>query len=180
MKQIAFFFFLLLVGVATAPGQSPYAGERDRSVKSLSPEDIASLSAGKGMGFAKLAELNHYPGPKHVLELADVLQLSPAQVSATEELFRVMQSNAISLGEKLVAAETSLDHDFRQGTIDADSLRQALDDIGKIRSQLRYVHLEAHLRQKNLLTPDQVAMYDEARGYGRATHSHSDTATHHE
>jgi len=180
MKQIAFLVLSMLVGVTTASGQSPYTGEQDQSVKSLSPEYIASLRAGKGLGFAKLAELNHYPGPKHVMELAEVLQLSPAQVSATEELFREMQRNAVSLGEKLVAAETNLDHDFQQGTIDADSLAQSLDNIGKIRSQLRYVHLEAHLRQKNLLTPDQVAMYDEARGYGRATHSHSDTATHHE
>ena len=47
--------------------------------QALSPEDIQGLLEGRGMGLAKAAELNSYPGPKHVLEMADALELTPEQ-----------------------------------------------------------------------------------------------------
>ena len=37
---------------------------------------MADLRAGRGMGLALAAELNGYPGPAHVLELADKLDLA--------------------------------------------------------------------------------------------------------
>lgn len=78
----------LISGISLAAAQSPYAGEELRSIKSMSPQKIESLLSGRGMGFAKLAELNHYPGPKHVLELADDLDLTPSQVSETKSTLR--------------------------------------------------------------------------------------------
>ena len=39
-------------------------------IKSLSQDDQSALLAGRGMGLARPAELNGYPGPAHVLELA--------------------------------------------------------------------------------------------------------------
>jgi len=179
MKQITVLFLTILSGTSLAADQSQYAGEEFRSIKSLSAEQIESLKTGKGMGFAKLAELNHYPGPKHVLELADALQLTPSQVAETEDLFKEMQLNAISLGKKLLQAEMNLDHDFSRGTVNTDSLKNTVGDIGSIRAQLRYVHLEAHLRQKGLLTQEQIAKYDEIRGYGHAIHSHNGHAKNH-
>ena len=49
---------------------SPYAGQQARQVKALSKAEIEGLLAGRGLGYAKAAELNHYPGPRHVLDLA--------------------------------------------------------------------------------------------------------------
>jgi hypothetical protein len=46
---------------------SPYAGQQTRAIKALAPEDLAALRNGEGMGMAKAAELNGYPGPAHVL-----------------------------------------------------------------------------------------------------------------
>jgi hypothetical protein len=43
-------------------GHSPYAGQEKREIKALSAEDIEGYLTGQGMGFAKAAELNHYPG----------------------------------------------------------------------------------------------------------------------
>lgn len=43
------------------------------------------------MGLAKAAELNGYPGPLHVLELAVDLSLTAEQKAATETLFKSMQ-----------------------------------------------------------------------------------------
>jgi hypothetical protein len=62
----------LLAGALLADSRAnPYADQQTRSIKSLSEEDIAALLNGEGMGMAKAAELNGYPGPKHVLTLAN-------------------------------------------------------------------------------------------------------------
>ncbi len=165
MKGILSFILAVTPGVILASDQSAYAEEEHRSIKSLSVAEVKSLRSGEGMGFAKLAELNHFPGPKHVLELADDLELTPSQLVATEVLFAEMQLNAVALGGQLLEAEADLDRDFERGALSPESLESALFEIGKIRAQLRYVHLEAHLRQKALLTSEQVAKYDAARGY---------------
>lgn len=150
--------------VATAH-ESPYSGEEQRQVASLSEIEIASLQRGDGMGFAKLAELNHFPGPKHVLDLAEQLGLTASQVAATRMLYEEMHRTAVSFGEQLVQAEAQLNGTFKDGSVSAQSLEAALLDIEKIRARLRYVHLESHLRQTAILTADQVARYDELRGY---------------
>ena len=61
------------------------------------------------MGLAKAAELNGYPGPAHVLELASQLGLSAEQLAMTRALFTSMEQRAKELGRQLVAAEQSLD-----------------------------------------------------------------------
>jgi hypothetical protein len=47
-----------------ADNPTPYAGQQTGTIKALSDEDITALLKGDGMGFAKVAELNGYPGPK--------------------------------------------------------------------------------------------------------------------
>ncbi|MEP6837110.1 MAG: hypothetical protein ABJA75_03590 [Bradyrhizobium sp.] len=74
MKLPTLAFAVLLSGSALA--RSPYAGMQDRPVKALSEQQVADLKAGRGMGLALPAELNGYPGPSHLLELADRLNLS--------------------------------------------------------------------------------------------------------
>ena len=59
---------------------NPYAGQQARSIKALSPENIDELRTGAGMGLAKPAELNGYPGPLHVLALAQELRLTLGQM----------------------------------------------------------------------------------------------------
>lgn len=173
MKNIVLLVLVLMFAMSLAADQSPYVGEELRSIKSLTSQEIESLRSGEGMGFAKLAELNHYPGPKHVLELADDLDLTPFQIIETQALFEEMRLKAVVLGEELLAAEMALDQDFSRGAIRPESLEGALLNIGKIRAQLRYVHLEAHLRQQRLLTGEQIAIYDEIRGYRGMAHEHT-------
>lgn len=173
MRRIVLLGLVLLAGVSFAAEESTYAGQELRSIKSLSPQEVDSLRAGHGMGFAKLAELNHYPGPKHVLELADDLELTPMQLAQTEEIFRWMQNNAVMFGEQLLEAESDLGRRFENGSIDPESLEDALLRIGEIRSHLRNVHLKAHLDQKRVLTAEQIAEYDEIRGYQRSASDHT-------
>lgn len=171
MKLLTSLLVLLCPAVLLATDPSPYAGEELRSIKSLSKEEIESLRLGSGMGFAKLAELNHFPGPKHVLEVAEQIELSATQREATEALFQEMRQAAIALGEELVLAEMNLDRAFATSTITEEQLQAALLDIGRLQARLRFVHLEAHLRQNRLLTADQVRRYDAVRGYGDAGHT---------
>ena len=71
---LAAVLLVLAVSPAAAQDPAPYAGLETREIKALSPEQIEDLLAGEGMGYALAAELNHYPGPRHVLALAAELQ----------------------------------------------------------------------------------------------------------
>ena len=165
---LALGWILVLVStleVGAAPPVSPYAGGDSRAIKALSPEEIQDLLAGRGMGKAKAAELNRYPGPRHVLELADQLGLSAEQRAETERIFEAMQAEASRLGAEIVARERELDGRFAAGTMTAPELERLLDELGTLESRLRMVHLRAHLAQRDLLTPAQRRQYEVLRGY---------------
>jgi len=162
--------FIAIALAGCAAGPSPYVDEQGREIKALSADEITSLLAGKGMGFAKAAELNGYPGPAHVLELAPRLQLTEAQVANSRLLFEGMQAKAMALGRELVDAERDLDRLFASKAADRESLSAALARIGDLQAKVRGAHLEAHLAQARILTPEQTARYIELRGY--ASHAH--------
>ena len=156
----------LLAVSATADSQSPYVGQESRQIKALSPQEISDYLSGKGMGLAKAAELNGYPGPAHVLELAAQLDLTPEQKTKTEVLFKKMQARAIPLGKQLVEEERALDRLFASHAVNSESLGQALARIGRLQGQVRQAHLDAHVEQTTLLTAAQVEKYNRLRGYG--------------
>lgn len=151
---------------------SPYAGEQTRTVKALSAAEIADLEAGRGMGLARAGELNGYPGPAHVLELADALGLTPAQRDQVTEIRMRMTAAAKPLGAQIIAKERILDQSFADGTIDPTRLAAATEAIGTLRGKLRAVHLAAHLETKRVLTLEQIRRYDGLRGYGPAPTDH--------
>jgi hypothetical protein len=78
---------LALPSLAAKIPASPYAGRQTRSIKALSDEDIDALRKGEGMGLAKAAELNGYPGPAHVRALAKQLRLSDDQLARIAAIF---------------------------------------------------------------------------------------------
>lgn len=163
------FIVALLIGTpvwAQEPdGVSPYAGLVTRDIKALGPDEIAAYENGDGMRYALAAELNRYPGPKHVLELADELDLSPEQRARTEEIFQAMRESARDLGVRIIAAERELDAGFAGGTIDADQLQHQTAAIAALQGELRAAHLAAHLVTRAILTSAQIDRYDELRGY---------------
>ena len=144
---------------------APYTGQERRDIKALSKEEVNSYLSGDGMGFAKTAELNHYPGPRHVLELADQLRLSVEQRKRTQAIFEGMKSQAMSLGKQLVETEQLLDSRFAEGTISDAELERLVTEISVIQGKLRAVHLRAHLAQRVALTLDQIRQYGALRGY---------------
>ena len=159
---------------AAGTSAAPYAGQQSRGIKALSSEDVEGYLAGKGMGFAKAAELNGYPGPSHVLELASKLGLSEEQRSKTETLFRSMQARAAAAGRELVDAEGRLDQLFASRAVTPEAMSGTLSEIGALQAKLRSAHLEAHLAQVKILSATQVAEYVRLRGYESppAPHEH--------
>ncbi|MEL6748449.1 MAG: Spy/CpxP family protein refolding chaperone, partial [Pseudomonadota bacterium] len=152
------------------------AGHQERTVASLSADDIAALRAGKGWGFALSAELNGYPGPLHVLELSDELALSAEQRARAESLFNEMAAAAKSLGPRFISAEKAVDQVFKAGAPTQAAVSRATQKAGALRAQLRTVHLSAHIAMAQALTAEQRKRYAQLRGYaGDQSHRGSHT-----
>ena len=151
--------------VANAQSHQPYAGLEQRAIKSLSSEQMDDLKSGRGMGLALAAELNGYPGPSHVLELADRLDLSADQRSKVQELFDSMKQEATPLGAKLIDQERDLNRLFADRVVTPDTLKVALAVISATQGQLRESHLKYHLSTASVLTEAQMQKYAELRGY---------------
>jgi Spy/CpxP family protein refolding chaperone len=151
-------------------GAAVAADDSARAVRMSSVEEVRALLAGEGMGQAKAAELNRLPGPKHVLELADSLKLTPAQRTAMDSLFRQMQRAAQAGGAEIVSAESKLDQLFARTPVDAAQAESLVRGIGMLRADVRWVHLRTHLAAVKLLDAKQVDTYVRLRGH--ATHEH--------
>jgi hypothetical protein len=136
-----------------------------RPVKALSDRQITDLKAGRGMGLALAAELNGYPGPLHVLEFADALQLSGEQRTRTQALFDAMKTETIPIGERIIAEETTLDRLFAERRVTSESLKSSTARIAAAQGELRSAHLRYHLAMVEILSPVQIARYAELRGY---------------
>src|SRR5262252_1115835 len=114
---------VMVLAIPAAAQTSGYSGQESRAIKALSAEETADLLAGRGMGAARAAELNHYPGPAHVLELREQLGLSAEQIRAAQEIFDRMSAAAKPLGAEIVSTEKHLDEAFGSGSIVADTVR---------------------------------------------------------
>jgi hypothetical protein len=172
MKYLALALGVLLSGSALA--QSPYAGLQSRPIKALSEQQVADLKAGRGMGLALPAELNGYPGPSHVLELADKLDLSAGQKNRIRQLFESMKAEALPVGAKLIDQETALDQQFANRSITPERLKAATAEIGVTQAELRHTHLKYHLDTAQILSTHQMQQYAMLRGYasGAPTQHH--------
>jgi Spy/CpxP family protein refolding chaperone len=137
---------------------SPYTGQEQREIKSLSADDIAELERGGGWGLAKAAELNGVPGPAHLLEMRKDIGLTADRVAKLEVIFKDMQQKAIVEGKRLIEREKALEDAFRGGPVSDETLRKLLAEIEASRSALRYIHLAAHLTSPPLLTPEQIKL----------------------
>lgn len=171
MKKLIFVFIICLIGSINILAQnhtSQYAGEEQRDIKSLSAEDVEQLEAGKGWGLAKAAELNGVPGPSHILDMASEISLDENQEEQIKVVFHEMEKSAIIKGKELVKKEAELNRRFSKNEFSISSLKELTEEIGKIRGELMYIHLEAHLRSASILSEQQVSLYNELRGYNNS------------
>jgi len=155
---------------AVTPDRSPYAGEEGREIKALSEADVRAYLDGTGMGMARAAELNQYPGPRHVLDNAETLKLSPAQRVAIDAVHQRMKAAAAPLGRQVVDVERRLDALFARREATADAIERLTREAADLQGRLRTVHLRAHVEVRPLLTPDQIMQYVGLRGYSHGGH----------
>ena len=168
----------LLALPAAAPAAetaSPSAGQEARGIKALLEAEVTALRNGEGMGLAKAAELNGYPGPADVLELADKLGLDAGQALRVAAIRDRMREAARALGQDILQHEQHLDALFAGRDITPDALASETAAIGALQGRLRAAHLAAHLATRDVMTDEQVERYRQLRGYaapGRAPHHH--------
>jgi|SRR5689334_4107612 Spy/CpxP family protein refolding chaperone len=162
---------LALAGIAAAQHDAPaghrHAGGDDtqahRRVDAYLKEFDAVVADGRGFGLAFAADQQGYPGPLHVLELKDPLQLTPVQETRMRALYEAMLAEARPRAATLAAAEARLRRVFADGAADETALRAAVADTERARAELRLAHLRAHLAARDVLTDAQRRMYQHLR-----------------
>jgi len=161
--------FVLSVSVPAFGGnyESKYIGEEHRKIKSLSPDDIKELKNGGGWGLAKAAELNGVPGPAHILEMESKINLTSDQRKKIQAIYNQMKTEAGALGKQLIHLEENLNAHFSNRTINQALLEKTVQDITSVRAKLRIVHLSTHLQTPNILTSEQISLYNKLRGYAK-------------
>ena len=166
---IAMFGWISLFAVAStsAPAQhahtmSPYAHTQSSEVSTLTPEEVRELRNGEGMGLARPAELNQFPGPKHLLELVADLDLNQAQLARIKAIRKKMKMRAIAKGKEILETESRLANLFASGHPSVEEMNRITEHLGIMRGQLQAIHMLAHIES---VTADQIEGYDRLRGY---------------
>lgn len=150
---------------------SPYGAQTNSPVRGLSAQEVDDLLVGRGVGYARTAELNSYPGPRHVLDLATELSLSTEQEQQIQSVFDSMQAQAQALGMAVVNQEKELSQEFANGTVNSEQLNQRLQGLARLYGALRSTHLNAHLQITPMLSSQQIEHYDQLRGYDETSPS---------
>lgn len=162
------FVVSLVLGSAAAPqhvhpAPTPAGSDTSQATAALSAQAVEELLAGAGMGLAKSAETNRYPGPKHLLERKQELGLSADQEQKIEAIRQQMLTTAKALGQQIIEAERALDGAFKAGTISESDLAERIRRIATLNGELRTAHLRAHIAAKPILSAEQVRKYYEPR-----------------
>ena len=45
------------------------------------------------------------------------------------------------------------------------AIKDLVTELSRLQAEFRYAHLSAHVAMRTILTPEQIARYDEMRGY---------------
>ena len=139
--------------------------ETKSSIKSMSAQEIEGYKNGNGMGQAKAAELNSYPGPMHVLDYQKELGLTTSQIEKITIIYNAMKKDAAVFGSQLIDAESALNAAFQDKKISSGELEKLTSQIGNLLGKLRFTHLNAHIKTTNELNAFQIEKYNELRGY---------------
>jgi Spy/CpxP family protein refolding chaperone len=169
VKTVIFVAALLALSACAQTGTHhsavPYAGQQSRDIKALSDDEIRGYLTGAGMGFAKSAELNRYPGPMHALEMADALELTATQRAALESLLQRHKEEVRALGAEVVKQERELDRLFAMRIATSAAVDARLILLAQAQAQVRASHLKTHIEATALLDSAQIERYSALRGY---------------
>jgi len=119
------------------------------------PPDKDQLLNGDGTGQTLVAEKNGFPAPQKIISFKDQLGLTKDQLKKINETLTNQPVSATVKGQEIVEAEEELNNLFELGTINEKTLRDKLERIGKMRADLRFVHLQIYLKEKQILSVNQ-------------------------
>jgi hypothetical protein len=97
-------------------------------------------------------------------------------------LYQNMSNKAKSVGSAIMSLEQNMDEAFANKTMTIENRKLMLDKSADIYGQVRFVHLSAHLDTMQILTTEQIQMYNKMRGYDIINVQHStteDDSSHH-
>jgi Spy/CpxP family protein refolding chaperone len=119
------------------------------------PPDKEQLLSGDGAGQALAAEKNGFPPPQKIVSFKDQIGLTKDQLKKMNEMLINVPISATVKGQEIVEAEEELNKLFESGTINEKTLRTKLERIGKLRAELRFMHLQVYLKEKQILSANQ-------------------------
>ena len=125
------------------------------NAQALFPPDKDQLLKGEAAGQNMVAENNGYPSPQKIVSLKDQIGLTKDQLKKIKEIVTNLPISAVVKGQEIIDAEEDLNKLFESGAINERTLRIKLERIGKMRAELRFVHLQIYLKEKQILTAKQ-------------------------
>jgi len=123
----------------------------------VSEQEKEALLKGGGLGAGMIAMMNGYPGPKHVLEMGDELELTDAQRESIGTIYGKVKAESVELGTELVEKDEALAALFTSGSVSTKDVEKRSREIGELQGRLRAAHLNAHVQTHAELTPAQLA-----------------------
>lgn len=153
------FIGLLSLAAASHAEDGVNAGKEKSRPKAFSEKEVRDYLSGAGMGTSKAAELNHYAGPKNVLEHASELGLSPESLEKTKKIFDRVIADASAIGKKIIQKELELEALYASRKATVENTTEEVNELTKLQAQFRLVHLTAHLDMEGILSSEQLALY---------------------
>jgi hypothetical protein len=132
--------------------------------------EIQALRNGYDMGGSRTAEAVGLPAPDRAIELADVLTLNVGQIEAINAVHNVELVEGRRLGRLIIEQEVKLDSVFAGDPRDW-TVRPIVLEIGHLSTELRYVHLRARMRMKDILSTTQQHRYATMVTEGKTEHA---------
>jgi Spy/CpxP family protein refolding chaperone len=99
--------------------------------------------------------------------MAEKINLTGEQKRKIQKIYNDMKVAAVTLGKQLIRLEKELNNGFSNSTINQTLLEKSVREIEKVRAKLRLVHLSTHLQTPNILTNEQIILYNKLRGYSK-------------
>lgn len=116
--------------------------------------------------------------------MAERLELTAEQRTKIESIQEKGESTARALRQDERRAEHALEGELLEEQPNAQRVKEAVEQVGKIQTQLRWQRLEQHLAVREVLTPEQREKFPwmgERRSHGmRGARGHGDRERHHD
>ena len=159
--KFSFYFYLMcsLFFISNDALAAHSEEESNLEDTSLTKEEVNAYLTGRSLNLDRVAEINHFPNPKKVIEIKSLLNLNRAQNNRTTISYKLMRKYAIKTGRKIVRKENQLNNLFQQTTVDLSAVKKLVNEIAVLKGELRFIHLRARVNQKSYLTNEQISTY---------------------